>query len=255
MIQLESTHRSDAVAAYRNHEYYFPLMGAVLSDLQDGVVYTDDFDSPTGYYIEHKFGFAQIFGNISAAFERDLRKYLLEDKSFAVSKIRLYAPVEFDFMALPAMQAVKSYRQRLFLRKDTVSDLPPESIVIRRGLLSDAEKLDALFGVVSRFWRSPSDFINYGLPALAIHGDTPVAVCYAAAVADKTAEVDVATLPEFRNRGLGKLVGRRFVQQCAEVGVEVRWDCFANNAGSMALGQSIGFVAPNPPYSFFTIAK
>jgi RimJ/RimL family protein N-acetyltransferase len=33
------------------------------------------------------------------------------------------------------------------------------------------------------------------------------------------------------------------------------WDCFTNNAGSMALARSCGFRPIGPAYSFYTISK
>jgi predicted GNAT family acetyltransferase len=79
-----------------------------------------------------------------------------------------------------------------------------------------------------------------------------VSLCYAAAVADGLAEVDVATDPEFRERGLAGVVTRQFIRECLSRGVAPTWDCFEYNAGSMKLARKIGFVEMRryPFYSF-----
>ena len=74
-------------------------------------------------------------------------------------------------------------------------------------------------------------------------------------MADGQVEVDVLTQPEYRGKGLGRSVVLAFTARCLESGLKPAWDCFTNNAGSMALARSCGFVPACPAYPFYTLGK
>jgi RimJ/RimL family protein N-acetyltransferase len=78
-----------------------------------------------------------------------------------------------------------------------------------------------------------------------------VSLCYAAAVADGLAEVDVVTSAEFRGRGLAGVVTREFIKECLRRGVAPTWDCFDYNAGSVKLAEGLGFVEARR-YDFYS---
>jgi RimJ/RimL family protein N-acetyltransferase len=83
----------------------------------------------------------------------------------------------------------------------------------------------------------------------------PASICYSAAEADHRVEIDVLTLPEYRNRGLARHAVMTFVERCFSFSLHPLWDCFTNNAGSMRLCQAVGFTAVKAPYPFFTINR
>lgn len=240
---------------YGKDPFFFPLIGAVLSRAQDGIVYTDDPRRPSQIYIEHGFGFAQIFGKSISAFERALDRYFMVDRRFFAPKVRLYAPLPPLFLSNPRYEPLRSIRQRFFLSVKAPSlSAPTESSVSCVDVNeSNVDRVEEAFGVTSRFWRNAEDFARHSLGVLAFFQGEPAALCYAAAVADERAEIDVLTLPQFRQRGFGTLVSRRFIERCRQAGVSPMWDCFTNNATSMALCNSLGFGASLPPYSLFTI--
>ncbi len=55
------------------------------------------------------------------------------------------------------------------------------------------------------------------------------------------AEIDVATLPDFRMKGFAKLVVGRFVDYCLDNGITANWDCFEDNLGSLKTAEHLGF--------------
>ena len=116
-------------------------------------------------------------------------------------------------------------------------------------------EIEEKFGVVSRFWRTPSDFIAHANAAVVYYQNAMAAICYSAATADQGAEIDVMTLPEFRKLGLGKVAVAGFVETCQQQGVEPLWDCFTNNIPSMELARSVGYQPFSQPYSFYTITR
>lgn len=247
--------------AYRRHEAYFPLIGAVLLDQQDGFVLVDDSLPPRRFYVEHTFGFAQVFGCEDAEFDEALRQYLVVEKSFAASKVRLYTPIEPAFLRRPEFAPARTERQRFILdpghmeRAGDLDALDAPRIEIKSVQAGDLGVIDERFGVVRRFWRSESDFIDSAHAVVAWVSGSPVSICYAAAIAEGLAEIDVLTLEQYRRIGLGKRIVHVFSQHCLSQGLKPVWDCFTNNAGSMALSKSCGFEPLRAAYPFYTLNK
>jgi hypothetical protein len=261
MVRLPPSRFPEAYARYLHHESYFPLIAAVLNEEQDGVVLADREVDPTQVYVEHAFGFAQIFGAPVPAFEHTLQRYLLIDKAFSCAKVRLYTPHCPDFLRPPEPDGLRSWRQHFQLdtsRSDPGADepqLPVKGLALVHADTSHVDLIEGAFGVVGRFWRTPLDFASKSNAALALVGGQVAALCYAAAVAGGKAEIDVLTLPAYRHLGLAKAVVRLFNQRCFAQEVLPLWDCFTNNTASMALCRSAGFVPLGDPYPFFTINR
>ena len=261
MIKLEKESYDSIYGLYQSSELFFPLIASVLLDEQDGAVYVDDSNAPSQAYVEHAFGFAQVFGKPGEEFEQKLERYLLVDRLFVPDKVRLYAPYLPGFLKSHKYEPLRSYRQRFCIS--------PESFSYDRSIVTGTENdtdlcnpdaidislIDSKFGVVSRFWRTPDDFIHKSNATVVLHKGVPAAICYSAAQADNRVEIDVLTLPEYRNRGLARHAVVAFVKRCFSLSLRPLWDCFTNNAGSMRLCQSVGFVAAKTPYPFFTISK
>lgn len=261
MVKLDNDSRHAAYDLYLRNGVFFPLVGAVLLGQQDGIVLADQAIAPHRVYVEHAFGFAQLFGETHADFDELLRDYLIVDRSFVAPKVRLYTPVEPDFLRGPGFNRERSKRQRFVLgseRNAPRCDQVPmvdHRIEIRVLQTPDVSIIDEHFRVVRRFWRTAEDFTTSAQAAVAWVDGQPAAICYAAAVADGQAEIDVLTRPEYRRIGLGKRVVHTFCEHCLNRGLKPLWDCFTNNAGSMALCKSCGFVPLRAPYPFYTLSK
>lgn len=261
MLRLVPAQYPMAYALYLEHDKYFPLVAAVLRNAQDGVVYADNEKIPTQVYVEHVFGFAQVFGSSVPAFDRALHDYLLVDKAFSCAKVRLYTPDCPEFLQVSEYDGLRSWRQRFQLdgaRGATVDDVKravENGLVLVQADASHVKLIEDAFGVVGRFWRTENDFANHSNAVVAFVNGNAASICYAAAVADCAAEVDVLTLPAYRHRGLAKVLVQLFSQRCRAQNILPLWDCFTNNTASMALCQSTGFVALAEPYAFFTISK
>jgi GNAT superfamily N-acetyltransferase len=261
MIKLEARDHAAVLGLYRASDARFPLVGAVLLDEQDGVVYVNDAARPEQAYVEHAFGFAQLLGKPSAEFESALERHLLIDRNFAAAKVRLYTPQLPAFLANARYESLRSWRQRFImdpakLRGEGGAPTPalPDTIPVEVDESNIAVFEDA-FSVTRRFWRNASDFIEKANAVVVLHRGEPASICYAAAQADREAEIDVLTRPGHQRLGLGKVAVVHFVQRCRTRGLAPLWDCFTNNDASMQLGRSIGFTPKGPPYPFFTIGK
>jgi len=261
MVRIEKSRYDAIYRLYLSSDYFFPLIASVLLDRQNGAVYADDSTTPSQAYVEHVFGFAQIFGRTIGRFEQELEQYLLVNKQFISAKIRLYAPYLPSFLAFPEHESMRSYRQRFIMDSDGLANEQVFKGDLDKKLslcavdANNVSLIETKFGIVGRFWRNPAEFIRGSNAVVVLYEGEPASICYAAAEADHRAEIDVLTLPEYRNLGLGKIAVIDFVKQCFKLSVNPLWDCFTNNAGSMMLCKSVGFVAFRTPYPFYTINK
>lgn len=261
MIKLEKAGYNKIYQQYLTSDYFFPLIAAVLLDEQDGVVYVDNPESPSQVYVEHAFGFSQVLGEFSKNFEQELERYLLINKSFVPNKIRLYAPCLPKFLLLPQYESLCSHRQRFTMSAESFScqqakqDELKKNLTLHRVDSDNISLIENKFGVVGRFWRSSTDFIQRSNAVVVFCEGEPASICYSAAEADHRVEIDVFTLPEYRSLGLGKIAVNDFINRCFSLSLRPLWDCFTNNSGSMMLCKSVGFIAAQTPYPFFTINK
>lgn len=260
MQELGAYNRTDALARYSRDEALFPLIGAVLQNAQLGRVFANHATSPSRFFVEHAFGFSQVFGIPDQGFDRALQRYLLQDRDFHPEKIRLYTPSKPEFLDNPDLAPLRSRRQRFYLdtkptaAQETNRSLPAD-VRIMRVTASQFERIECAFGIARRFWPTELAFIEQAHGMVAWIDGQPAAICYAAAIANNQAEIDVLTAPEYRRLGLGKLVVEHFIAACRVSGVTPVWDCFANNAASIALSRSCGFAPHGAPYDFFTIPR
>jgi hypothetical protein len=260
MIELDKGSYGSIYNLYQSNKSFFPLIAAVLLEEQDGIVYVDDYPATSQAYVEHAFGFAQIFGKTVNLFEDNLKSYLFTEKQFAPNKIRLYAPYIPYFLVSPPQDAQLSYRQRFKLPDELLCShhFNDDRVDYVRSCSVNADNvhlIDSAFQVVSRFWRSPFDFIEKSNAIVVLYKGEPASICYAAAQADRYVEIDVLTVPAYRKMGLAKFAVIEFINKCLDLSLHPMWDCFTNNAGSMMLCKAVGFTAVSPPYHFFTIAK
>jgi len=134
-------------------------------------------------------------------------------------------------------------------------EVPAKGIDLVHVDASHVDLIESAFGVVERFWRNRDDFVRRSNAVLALVEGQAAALCYAAAVADGRAEIDSLTAPAYRKLGLGKTVMRLFCKRCFDQNVIPLTDGFTNNAGSLGLIRSCGFIPQGDPYPFFTINR
>ncbi|MAL78750.1 MAG: hypothetical protein CMN55_06490 [Sneathiella sp.] len=264
MRRLEKKDYGLVYELYKDLDYFFPLIVAVLLDEQEGAVFVDHVNSPSMAYVEHAFGFSQIFGNSSKlnGFLESWTSWLLREKQFRTEKVRLYSPPPSGSFLTETKSVALSERQRFYLdpdrfskqRERSCSNIPAD-IKGRKLTKDDLDDIENTFHVVTRFWRNPDDFLEKANPYLITYQNKFASLCYSAATADGYAEIDVVTLPEYRKLGLARHAVTGFIENCHEAGICPLWDCFTNNEGSVALAAAVGFMPRNPPYNFFTINK
>lgn len=254
---IDKPFRNHLLGVYRQRERCFPLIMAVLSGRQEGTIHANDPKAPSCFFVVHRFGFSELCGTPDAGFADALAQHLFVEQSFEPAKIRCYAPENADFFRRFPARCAESQRVQLCLpgpvNKPKGSDgAEPEAITAE-----NVDEINAALGLdlFGRFWKSRSDFLTYAIGSAIRHEGRFASVCCSAAIEDGILEIDVATLPEARNKGLGKLVAYDCIQTALGRGMIPNWDCYTNNDASMRLASSLGFQPAGAPYPFFTIAR
>lgn len=261
-VKLRPEEFSRALPLYYEVGALFPLVSAVLQAKQRGQVFANRLDSPSAALIVTNFGFTLFVGDErDPRFDAEIVRLLATSGALKPPYLLWYAPPE-NWRARLDVAGTDIVRRRGRIRYKFCQERAgwlaepvewPEGFELRdlsADLISKTEK----FGVNldSRFWASAADFAEHGLGVCLTRGGEAASLCYAAAVADGLAEVDVATDPEFRGRGLAGVVTRQFIKGCLERGIAPTWDCFDYNVGSMKLAEKLGFISESryPIYSF-----
>jgi RimJ/RimL family protein N-acetyltransferase len=250
-----------ALPLYRAAGARFPLISAVLRRSQRGRVFADAPAAPRAAFVVNGFGFACLLGGPAEEFDEGLGRLLAAPGALGTSYLLWYAPPEAWQARLDRLGPDR-VRRRVRVRFEFLGDragwsrepeAPPPGFELRRltpELLPATEKFG--LDLASRFWSSAEDFAANSLGVCLTAGGEVASLCYAAAVADGLAEVDVATQAEYRGRGLAGFVTREFIRGCLRRGVAPTWDCFDYNAGSLRLAEGLGFAELRryPFYSF-----
>jgi GNAT superfamily N-acetyltransferase len=259
LVELRPNELARALPLYRAAAECFPLVSAVLQNLQRGQVLADRRDDPRSAAVITHFGFTFVMGMGGQAFDDDLGAVLATEEMLEPSYLLWYSPPLAWRARLDAELEGVRRRERARLdfsveRAAWLDDLPstPDGFDVRplsADLVAATDELG--LDIASRFWSSAADYEGNGFGACVLDGERVAAVCYAAAVVDGLAEVDVATRPEMRGRGLAFTAGQAFVRECITRSVAPTWDCFLDNAGSMQLAAKLGFV-PVQTYPLYT---
>jgi len=221
----------------------FPLINSVIDGLQEGEIFYHKGFS----LIYHKAGFSYLSGEYESdqagvlgfflmpgQFPDYFHVYDASDRLIAICKeasqfinirIRKRIQLKFQDVQLPLTNRLPSGYSLKRIDSDNFIELAGFNLSIE-----------------TKFWKSQDDFLKNGF-GFTVNNESgvPVSICYSACIANKTAEIDVATLPHHQKMGLAKLVVGRFVQHCLENDIIANWDCFEDNHGSLKTAESIGF--------------
>lgn len=262
MVQLDKNQCHQVYNLYKKELFFFPLIAAVIQGRQEGAVFVDDPLYPTQVYVEHHFGFSQVFGKRKECFEKALKSYLIGGALFGSEKVRMYGVGAPEFLQEVDPRISVSWRQRASMNVINSPTMPSDErtamikgVKTRKAIESDLTLLQKQFDVVERFWNTSDDFISKSNAIVSIVDEMPVSICYAAAEAENHVEIDIFTLPEYRKQGVGRQTVLKFVEHCQRINLKPLWDCYTNNKGSVALRDSLGFSLLSDPYPFYTICK
>ncbi|MCU0473978.1 MAG: GNAT family N-acetyltransferase [Bacteroidales bacterium] len=242
---------ADRVKLYRallikEGKTYFPLINAVLQGFQKGKVFADNIEDPKIIFFLTNSGFSQYFLLKNAHLKKSFINFIYESVDIPFY-FHIYDPHESlsEMLEEKGLGIKQRERQQLqYLSKNPIElNVLPEGFKLYDCSQLDFNELEVFkLDLGNRYWSSPSDFTTNGYGKCIVNqaGD-PVSVCYSACIADGVSEVDIATLPGYQGKGLGKIVTQAFINESIMRGLVVNWDCFTENMASLRTAESSGF--------------
>lgn len=230
----------------------FPITQAVVDGHQEGRIFAFE----DNYFILHKSGFASLINDTDCLNELgqlflqesfpqyfhiydatpELIRRVNKDSSFFNAKVRKRIQMEY-----PLTERIDLFKQDFTIEAANEEDLNKLSVF---GL-----------NLSNRYWKNSANFLDNAMARVVYNqAMEPGSICYAAAVSNNRAEVDVATIEVFKGLGLAKLAVSRFVNLCIQNNIIPNWDCFEDNVASLRVAESLKFVCFNS-YDFLSIFK
>ncbi len=207
---------------------------ALIWDRQDAILVAGEADRPTRQALREI-----ILERIAA----NARKRGIPE--FALLCTPSWEPFIPDLLPdlAPRTAARKSYRL------DPANFCRPGQIVdgftlirIDDGLLnSHLAHLDDVRGWIDSFWHEPQDFLHTGYGYCAVQNDTIASWSLTVFAAGSARELGLATVPEFRRRGLATQVAAACLEHGLAHEQVLHWHCWAENRPSARIAKELGF--------------
>ena len=129
---------------------------------------------------------------------------------------------------------------------DDFTDIPEgfEFIKIGKAFFdSDIENKKEVLDNIVQTWRSKDDFISSGFGVAVIDSDKNALASYCVTehVTSDGAEFSIETMPDYQNRGLATITGKRMLDLCHARSKNAYWYCTSDNSASIRLAEKLGF--------------
>jgi RimJ/RimL family protein N-acetyltransferase len=250
IVELDPPDFPEVLPLYRSSGLFFPLISAVIQQQQRGQIFADTKKNPRSSVVLNDFGFMCLLG----VEDESLLQLFATKDTIKPSYLLWYAPPPSWQERLDSAGARRRERIRFEFTGNQIEPIAvPSGFEMRkldRELIPRTNKFK--LDLDSRFWSSSEDVEENGLGFCLLKDNEVVSICYAAAISDGLAEVDVVTDEAYRGQGLGSLVSRQFIRECLVRGITPTWDCFSYNTNSIRLAERLGFseLVRYPFYSF-----
>jgi GNAT superfamily N-acetyltransferase len=231
-------------------------IGALLDRRADGRIFVDDPAQPTGVFFWNDFRFSYLLGDpADGAFVADVADLLAHDllpaarDSHDPSVVIYPHPVSWS-RRLPDLldgRTAIALKRRIFsfevIRFGRLKAAPiPAGMTLRP---IDADRIadsDPLAAEIDLLWTSREAFLADGGGFCLVQDGAVVSACLTAFAAGQEREISIHTHPAYRGRGLASVTGAAFIADCVQRGLTPVWECWHDNAPSVALAAKLGFV-------------
>lgn len=132
-----------------------------------------------------------------------------------------------------------SFNQEKYLRLHSMLKL--DDYDIREFTINDFANYNGSV-VPNLFWRNASVFSQKGKAYAVYIKDKLASVAFSSCQNNEILELGIETSPNFRGRGLARVVCVRLIDYALDRGLTPVWACRKGNTGSYKLAKSIGFV-------------
>ncbi len=202
-------------------------------------------DEPAAGVVCHPAGHVFLAGDPTCSGPWDFLETQLAQREDPRRPLMLIPPAPVWEQAITERlgnRALPSERTLMLPTPDVeISALPPGSGVVVSDMATVApDTLKNMMGL-RRNWGSVEAFQADGVGFQAIVSQEAVSVCFAVAVAEGGAPIQISTEREHQRRGYARLVAEQFILRCRECDFVPHWECDESNEASYQLALSLGF--------------
>ena len=255
VIQLHGEDVSRVEPLFAAYDYDRSLIGGVLEDKNPGHVFCEWGANPTAAILFHPVDYAYLAGDARAIRIETLVVDAPRAASLEISDFELFAPRQTTWIA--ALRAAfgsrlerDTYEYFAFARareswvRDWQSRLPDgiEVVAMDEDLAQRAQQDRNLQVTTGQTWGGYDRFVESGFGFIALIDGEPVAAISTFSLGHGEAEIDIATHPDYRRRGLATLLGCAYVCHCLDRDLTPSWTTNYGNLGSAATARRLGFV-------------
>lgn len=240
---------------------------AVVEQKIDGLVYTDNSDFPSSFYIIHPYGMSLLFGNFNnEVFNKQLTEYLLnkdglrnriewmqvypEDWNAQLITLlgdQLLTKKQKDEGGFPETKITKveehtrvNFKFNFDKYGDYKANHPDERLEIFRTGEDEFQNMPGTV-VPKYFWQRAAQFLNEGIGfSLRFNGEL-ACTAFSAFINDRQLELGIESAPQFRGKGFAMHTCTALIDYCLENRYEPVWACRLENTASYLLAQKLGF--------------
>ena len=258
MTSYKLINENELAHVQKTYHSSFPIIQSVIDGVQQGSIF---INSQNDCWVLHKAGFSEVFLKNDAGTEwidfiagsMKLPQYF--HLYNPAGKLINYLQLRNETFNIRVRGRIQLSYENQSPIKDSLNDLD-DGFTLSNITNNNFESLSVFnLDLGSKFWKSKNEFIKHALGVVVSNKeDMPVSLCYAAAVADQRAEIDVVTLENYRGKGLAKTVVNSFINSCMANNLFPNWDCFEDNTSSLDAALKLGFFK-NKFYNFISVYR
>ena len=221
---------------------------SMLENRQKGRVFVDNVNDIQNVIFWHYCGFAYVAGNgENEAFNHMLGRLIQGD--YEANQSRFILAVAEENWKEVLRQLSKSntiyertrYQFKFNTQKFMIEDWKvPEGYELKE---IDKDIINKLQGriIPSFSWESAETFLQKGKGMCLIHNGEIACNAFSAAIGNGQMDIGIETNPNYRGKGLGKIIAAQMVDYALRNGFEPIWGCDSENLGSSSIAQSVGY--------------
>jgi hypothetical protein len=234
----------------------------VVEQKVKGIVYVDNIENPTVYYVVHPYGMSLLFGkHDNYFFNLELQKYLLnfnlkrnKPEWLQVGSTEWKESLEVilggdlveenDSFELESSKVVKHKRLNFKFSLDKFNRQFKKHSNHQKLIVKTTKQIyENLKGSVipSKFWDSFEDFDKEGIGFSLVKNGDPVSTAFTSFTIENLVEIGIQTKEGFQGLNYGYSVCQQLIDFCSFYCLEPVWSCNANNIASKKLALKLGF--------------
>ncbi|MBB4826000.1 RimJ/RimL family protein N-acetyltransferase [Sporosarcina luteola] len=243
------------------HAKHENVLNAVLSGMNEGVVYVDQLEEPqTAIVYAVGLRYFLLGDPKNESFNSQLGAFIstqLKQDSLELCGGTWFIATILNDMWKETLEKVVVDR-RIYVDYSVYYELDRDRF--KQGLEHPLHILDEDLAIVkitkelidaneelreelTEYWSSAEAFTQFAVGYAVIHNEKVVSACYSCCVNGNRHEIYIATFEkDARNRGLATILGQQYIKECLERGFDVFWSTDESNEPSKRVAEKLGFV-------------